>query len=142
MEADTALTVTSLLAVALALLLVFLAERTAAARRRSRVDVGTGEDEALLRWTRAHANLAEYAPIFLILLFLAERTLGSGLWLGALAIVFLAGRLMHAYSLIRAEPARVAVRGLGRYRWRIAGMAATLLAILLTAATLLISLVA
>jgi uncharacterized protein len=41
-------------------------------RRRARVGLGTGGDTALERAVRVHGNFAEYAPLFLLLLLVAE----------------------------------------------------------------------
>ena len=133
------LPITSMLAAALAILLVTLGLRTARQRRRSRVAIGHGEDGPLERHARAHANLAEYGPIFLVLLGLAELQGVPPVWLSVLALAFFVGRLMHAYSLIIAEPAMAEVRSMRRYGWRMAGMSATFLGLLALAVTLLLA---
>ena len=52
-------------------------------------------EEALARAIRGHGNLTEYAPIFLILLLVAEQTSVAPWALHACAICFCMGRLMH-----------------------------------------------
>ena len=69
------------------------------ARRNSDVSLGDGGDEKLLRRMRAQANLVEYGPIGLLLLFFAESH-GTLWWFILLAAVCLViGRAFHAYSL-------------------------------------------
>ena len=48
---------------------------------------------------RAHANFAEYVPLFLILLTLIELAHGSDDWLWAVAILFVLGRLAHPFGM-------------------------------------------
>lgn len=66
------MTVSALYASTLALLFVALCARTIMARRRARVALGDGGDRILQRRLRAHGNFAEYVPIGLILMALAE----------------------------------------------------------------------
>ena len=51
--------------------------------------------EMLQRAIRAHGNLIEYAPLFLILLFLCELSNLNSLYLHVAGIFFFLGRLMH-----------------------------------------------
>ena len=51
--------------------------------------------EMLQRAIRAHGNLIEYAPLFLILLFLFEFSNLNSLYLHVAGIFFFLGRLMH-----------------------------------------------
>lgn len=96
---------TMLFAGLLTLLYIFLTVNVIRARRKVRVAVGaTHEHPELLRATRAHANFAEYVPLFLILLFLQENY-ASNLWASyLLGALFCAGRLSHSYSILVAEP--------------------------------------
>ena len=48
----------------LALLYVCLSARTIGFRRKSRVSIGDGGDQELLRAIRMHANFAEYVPFW------------------------------------------------------------------------------
>ena len=51
--------------------------------------------EMLQRAIRAHGNLIEYAPLFLILLLLCELSNLNSIYLHAAGIFFFLGRLMH-----------------------------------------------
>jgi len=95
--------VTALHAGLLAVLFLGLTFRVFAERRRSHVVLGTGGDRRLERAVRAHANFAEYVPVFLAALLAAELC-GAAPWaLHAAGIAMLAGRAAHAAGLSR-EP--------------------------------------
>lgn len=53
------------------------------------------DPEMLQRAIRAHGNLIENAPLFLILLFLCELNKLDPLYLHTAGIIFFLGRLMH-----------------------------------------------
>ncbi len=103
--------ITALYAGLLGLLLVVLSIRVIAGRRAAGIGLGTGDDATLERRVRAQANLAEYAPMGLILLGLLEAG-GTAAWaLHGLGGVLLAGRLAHGFALgftASNVPARVA----------------------------------
>ena len=83
----------------LALLYLALSLRVIAYRRGNRISLGDAGDPALLSRIRAHGNLAEYAPLALVLLLIAELG-GAGLWvLHVGGGMLLAGRLAHAVAL-------------------------------------------
>ena len=56
---------------------------------------GKDSPDTLDRAIRAHGNFAEYTPLFLILLYLAERSDMASSGMHAYAASFFAGRLMH-----------------------------------------------
>jgi hypothetical protein len=68
-------------------------------RVRAGVGIGDGGDERLLRAIRVHGNLAEYAPIVLLLLLVCELNGGRPWLLHVLGGVFVLSRLAHAYGL-------------------------------------------
>lgn len=127
------LPVTSIAAAVLAALLLLIARRTIGARRAAKVAVGDGGNDPLARLMRVQGNFCEYAPVFLILTALAELNRAPWWWLAPLAAAFVAGRLSHAYGLTVAECEEGA--GPRRFRFRIAGMAATFTTIWLLIAT-------
>jgi len=91
--------VTAATAVVLAVLQMLLLLFAANGRGRYRTGLGDGGNEKLLRRIRMHGNLAENAPMFLILLGLAEIT---GQWPTAIplfALGFILARLSHALGL-------------------------------------------
>jgi hypothetical protein len=86
------------------LLLLILSLRVVQVRQSAGVSLGDGGDTKLLQRIRAHANLTEYAPIILILLFLAEGSFGSGWFVGALAVLFLLARIAHPVGMAMPAP--------------------------------------
>jgi uncharacterized membrane protein YecN with MAPEG domain len=82
-----------------ALLYLALSLRVVMYRRTNRISLGDAGDPALLSRIRAHGNLAEYAPLALVLLLTAEIG-GSAPWVLHLGGgMLLGGRLAHAVSL-------------------------------------------
>lgn len=86
-------------AAALAPLFILLSTRVILARRGRRLGFGNGGDEDVERRIRVHANFAEYVPLALILLWMAE-TMGAGPeWLHLFGATLVAGRIAHALFL-------------------------------------------
>lgn len=119
--------ITAFYASLLAILFLALSFRTISARRAARVALGDGKDAELLRRIRTHANCAEYVPIALILMGLAESLKLPGLALHAIGAVLLAGRVVHAYALSNEN-----------LRLRVIGMGATFTAIITALASSLV----
>jgi uncharacterized membrane protein YecN with MAPEG domain len=93
------ITVTPLYAGLIALLFVYLSFRVIILRRSDRISLGDGGKSDIAKRIRAQGNCAEYAPIALILLALAEFQ-GAPVWvLHLLGIMLLLGRLLHARGL-------------------------------------------
>jgi len=98
---ETAMTlpVTAATAAALALLLLLLAIDTVRQRVRLRRPHGLADDARLTSASRAHGNLAEHAPIVIILIGLLELSRAHHWGLVALAGTFLLARLLHIHGL-------------------------------------------
>jgi len=105
------LPITSLLACGLSVLLLILSGRVIQLRRNVGVSLGDGGDQWLSRAIRAQANLTEYAPLFVILLGLAESMGGNPLVLSWTALAFGLGRLMHGYALAFSASSPIARSG-------------------------------
>ncbi len=120
--------VTALYAALLAPLFLLLSSRVIRARRDVRVAVGDGGDALLARRMRVQANFAEYVPLALLLLAMAE-SLGTSVWLlHALGIALVAARLSHAFGM--SQPAE-------NFAFRVAGVATTFWTIAIAAAACL-----
>ena len=118
------MTVTPLYAAVLALLFVALTIRVVRMRGTARVALGDGGNQRLQRCQRAHGNFAEYVPLALVLMTLAELQ-GTGTWLlHLIGAMLTAGRLIHAANISRAGET---------IPLRVAGMVLTLSAILAAA---------
>jgi uncharacterized membrane protein YecN with MAPEG domain len=118
------ITVTPVYAALMALLFVLLSLRVIAARRQSSVPLGDGGDPILLRRLRAHGNFAEYAPLAIVLMVLAELQDAPVVALHIIGLLLLGGRLVHAFGVSR-EPEN--------YRLRVTGMALTFTALIMGA---------
>lgn len=110
-------TVTPFYAAILAFMLIFLSFRTLLLRRRLGIGTGTGNHENLARAIRAHANFIEYVPLTIILVFFLEALTGSTLRVHVICLVLIVGRLLHAYGISQVNE---------NYKYRVAGMLATL----------------
>jgi uncharacterized membrane protein YecN with MAPEG domain len=91
--------ITAFYASLLAFLFLLLSARVIAQRREARVEIGAGDSAELFRRSRVHANFAEYVPLALLLLALAESLKPPSIVLHALCLALVAGRLVHAYGL-------------------------------------------
>ena len=105
----------------LGILLVGLALNVVRLRLGKKVGLGVGEGGMIEQPVRVHANFTENAPIFLVLLLVAELTGASSSVLHTAGVVFVVSRLLHAFGLSRAR---------NRSFGRVAGSAGTMLSIL------------
>jgi len=124
-------TITAATAVVLAVLQMLLMLHAARGRGRFRTGLGDGGNPALLQRIRMHGNLAENAPLFLILLWLTEA---SGQWAALVpwfALAFVVARLAHALGLSISS---------GVTAFRFVGVMGTLLGVLGLAVLLAITL--
>lgn len=107
------LIVTPLAAAALSILYVRLALDVITIRKREKIGLGSNGNEQLERSSRAHANLAEWAPLGLLLIATLEFN-GAPYWLVALpAVAFVAGRALHPKGLTSTEAGALKQRTLG-----------------------------
>ena len=104
MRRMTAPTVTALYAALNAMLNIALAARVSLLRRDARVSIGTGESRELLVAVRVHANNAEFVPLALVLLLVAEACGGASLWLHVAGGTLLVARLAHAVGMPLPAP--------------------------------------
>jgi len=93
--------ITSATAGVLALLFVGLAAYVSRLRMARGISLGDGGDRELNRAIRAHANLAEFAPLFLILLLALEWRGAATGFVATLAVTFVLARLAHAAGLMQ-----------------------------------------
>lgn len=119
----------------LVVLFIVLSARVIGLRRRNRVSLGHGGNEAVLQAMRVHANFAEYAPFGLLMAFFVEMTTRHAgeiqvYWVHVCALPLVAGRLVHALG-VSARPQRMALR--------VAGMVLTFLSLGLSAVVLIVS---
>lgn len=111
------MTIVPVYAGVLALAYLYLSYRVIALRRSRKVAIGAQGDSRIERAMRVHANFAEYAPFALLLLFMIETKGAPAIWLHGLCVVLVAGRALHAYGVAQEKE---------DFRFRVAGMMATL----------------
>lgn len=121
------LPVTSLFAGVLALMLVALSINVIRGRIKHRVALADGGEQDMIRRIRAQGNFCEYVPLALLLMAMAELQNASHPFLYAMGVLLLAGRLLHAYSLLKAEPSGKGIKA------RQAGMIMTFLTLVMGA---------
>jgi uncharacterized membrane protein YecN with MAPEG domain len=91
--------ITSIYASLSALVIVKLAVSVIKLRRKNRVSVGDGGNEALQLAIRTHANAVEWIPISLLLLLTLELNGAPTLLIHILGATLLIGRMLHAMGL-------------------------------------------
>ena len=97
--------ITGLYAGACGLLLLVLAARVIRLRWKLQVGIGDGGERSLNRAMRVHGNAAEYVPVALVLLLVAELGHASPGLLHARGGGLVAARLLHAAGLSRTAGA-------------------------------------
>jgi len=101
------LPVTLTTAGAAALVNFWLGLRVSRLRISEKILVGDGGNPRLLARMRAQLNFAEYAPLVLILIALVELARGTQAWLWGVALVFIIGRILHAFGMDGWRPGRM-----------------------------------
>ena len=124
------MTIVPIYAALLALLFVLLGERTIRTRHRRGVALGHGDDPAMLRAMRVHANFAEYVPLALLLIYFVELSSQAPWLVHLLGVTLLLARLCHAFGMSRTPE---------NFRYRVLGMGLTFSVILVSAAYILIT---
>ena len=96
------LVVSSFYAALIGILCVVLAILVIRLRVSTKVSIGDGGDKTLARMTRVFGNFAEYAPLVVVMLALAETMGAARLTLHVFGAAFVIGRIAHAIGLYRA----------------------------------------
>lgn len=91
--------VTPIYAVLTALLFLVLSVAVILHRRTKKIAYGSGDDLDVEARIRSQANWAEYAPIVLLLVLLAELQGIGPLWLHLTGLTLLIGRTLHGYAM-------------------------------------------
>ena len=79
------------------------------------ISYGNENEEVIHRAVRGHGNFIEYAPLFFILLYLAEEAGTHNHILHSLAIMFMIGRLTHGILFSFMLRKSIALRGGGMF---------------------------
>jgi uncharacterized protein len=92
------LTIMPFYAAPIVVLYIYLSIRVLQYRRGNRIAFGDKGDPQLLQRIRAHGNCAEYAPLGLLLILMAELA-GAGVALHLAGMLLVVGRLTHGIGL-------------------------------------------
>jgi uncharacterized protein len=93
-------TITPLYAAPMVLLFMALSGHVIRYRRGNRIPLGDAGDHELLSRIRAQGNCAEYLPIGLLLLMMAELAGAAPSGVHAAGLALVAGRIFHAAHLL------------------------------------------
>lgn len=93
------LPITAFTAAICAIMLLITAIDTVRQRMRLSAAFGDGGDAKLISASRAHGNLAEHAPIVILLIGLLEMSKANHLALMVIGGLFLIGRVAHIIGL-------------------------------------------
>lgn len=78
---------------------IYLSILVVKGRRASKTSLGDGGDHHFLGVIRAHGNFAEYVPLALVLMLVAELNHAHFMLLHFVGGCLLIGRIVHAYGL-------------------------------------------
>ncbi len=81
------------------LLFVFLSFRVIGMRRGEKISLGDGSNKEMGKRIRVHGNFAEYAPLALLLMLMAELQTAAAWSLHLVGATLLIGRILHAYAI-------------------------------------------
>lgn len=87
-----------------ALLNIFLANRVSTLRRVHKVSIGDGDATPMLIAIRAHANNAEFVPLAIVMMLLAELCGGNAVALHVFGGLLLLARLAHPMGMRLKSP--------------------------------------
>ena len=85
---------------------LWLGVRVSRIRIAEKILVGDGGNPRLIARMRAQLNFAEYTPIVLILLALVELARGGSIYLWVVALLYVVGRVLHAFGMDGWRPGR------------------------------------
>jgi hypothetical protein len=117
---------TAIYAGILLLIGLVLGALTTRARVKNSVLIGDGGKEPVIKAIRAHANFAEYVPLAVIGIGLAEMAGGPAWLVHGMGIVLVVARLAHAQGLYQSTgrtPGRLAGASLTWIVYLVAGLA-------------------
>jgi hypothetical protein len=87
----------------LGLLAVALTIKIGLLRGRKRINLGDGGDAEMQAAVRAHGNLIEFAPLTLLIIYMASDFYGFRT-VAILSVVFLVARVLHAGGMLGLIP--------------------------------------
>ncbi len=119
------------------LMFIALSVNVIRGRRKHIIALGDDGNNDMQRRMRAQGNFAEYIPMFLIMLALAEYNGLPAYGVHALGVLSLLGRISHSYGILKTEQHGNGQKPSG-FGCRICGMVCTFMTLGILAAILLI----
>ena len=104
--------ITAFYALPLVVLYLWLATRVVNFRKAKGISLGDGGHEELVHRIRAHGNCAEYAPLGLLLLALAELSQVAAPLVHLCGLALVTGRFVHAWAIGWRGPFAARVAGM------------------------------
>jgi len=98
--------ITPIYASLVALIFLFLTYKVIEFRRSEKVSIGANDSVLFQRIIRGHSNLAEYAPIALLLILMMELQSESTWLVHLTGIMLVLGRAAHAYAFTQEHAMR------------------------------------
>ena len=93
------LAITPIYAIILTVFFIWLSLRVIGERRGKGFAYGDNSSPRIQAKIRAQANWAEYVPITLLLMLMAELQGNSGFWLHLTGVILTIGRVMHGVGM-------------------------------------------
>jgi uncharacterized protein len=104
------LPITAFVTAICALMLLITAVDTVRQRLRLKAAFGDAGDAKLISASRSHANLAEHAPIVILLIGMLEMANANHMVLMGIGALFLVGRAAHIFGLYTpSEPGKAPI---------------------------------
>jgi len=100
----TAPVITALYGALNAILNIVLANRVSTMRKKHKVSIGDGDAPELQLAARTHGNNAEFVPLAIVMMLLAELLGGNSAVLHTAGGLLLAARVLHAVGMPRKSP--------------------------------------
>lgn len=97
-------TITALYGALNAIFNIYLASNVSTARRKHKVSIGNGDSPELLVTSRIHSNNAEFVPLAIVMLLIAELLGGASMFVHLCGGLLLLGRVAHAIGMPRKAP--------------------------------------
>lgn len=97
-------TITALYGALNAILNIYLASAVSTARGKHKVSIGLGDSPELLLASRIHSNNAEFVPLAIVMLLIAELLGGHSVVIHACGGALLLARVFHVIGMPRKAP--------------------------------------
>ncbi len=99
------------LAAAAAIINIWLGIRCGQVRTKTKISIGDGGNDALIRRMRAHANFVEFTPFVLILVGAIELAGRGGRWLAIVGAVYMLGHVAHGFGMDSGDENKLRMAG-------------------------------